>query len=58
MRHQKRLLDWFAQERWPGAERILTFDISNLPDWAGDGSWFRSLLRGLVRKARETSRTG
>ena len=54
IRHQKRLLEWCAQERWPGAERMLTFDISNLPDWAGDDSWFRSLLRELVRKARET----
>ncbi len=54
MRHQKRLLELCAQERWPGAERMLTFDISNLPDWASDDTWFRSLLRELVRKARQT----
>lgn len=54
VRHQERLLEWCAQERCSGAERILDFDTSHLPDWARDVTWFRSLLTNLVRKARET----
>ena len=54
VRHQEQLLEWCAQERWLGAERVLVFDTSHLPDWARDAAWFHSLLTDLVRKARET----
>ena len=54
MRHQARLLELCAEKKWSGAERILVFDTSNLPDWAGDTPWFRSLAKRLVRNARET----
>ena len=54
MQLQERLLEWCAQERWYGTERMLAFDISRLPDWASDDPWFRSLISGLARKARKT----
>ncbi len=54
MRHQEQLLDWCARQKWWGAERILSFDATHLPDWARDAEWFRSLLIDLLLKARET----
>ena len=54
VRHQEQLLEWCAQNRWAGAERMLAFDTARLPDWASSAPWFRPLLTELVRKARET----
>ena len=54
VRHQEQLFEWCAQKKWAGAERMLAFDITHLPDWAGGAPWFRPLLTELVRKARET----
>ena len=53
-RHQERLLQWCGQRKWAGAERILSFDTSRLPDWASSDGWFRRLMASLVRKSRET----
>lgn len=54
VRHQEQLFEWCAQKKWAGAERMLAFDIAQLPDWASSAPWFRPLLTELVRKARET----
>ena len=53
VQHQGRLLDWCAKEKWRGAERLLEFDTTHLPDWV-DAGWFCNLLADLVRKARTT----
>lgn len=54
LRHQEQLLEWCAQKKWAGAERMLAFDIARLPDWASNAPWFRPLLTELVQRARET----
>ncbi|MXY23961.1 MAG: ATP-binding protein [Acidobacteria bacterium] len=54
MRHQEQLFEWCAQKKWAGAERMLAFDTTYLPDWADSAPWFSPLLTRLVRKARET----
>lgn len=46
-------MQWCGQRKWSGAERILAFDTSRLPDWVGSDGWFRDLLASLVRKSRE-----
>ena len=53
-RHQEQLLERCARKKWPGGERMLAFDIAQLPDWARRAQWFRPLLTRLVRKARKT----
>ena len=53
-RHQEQLLQWCGQRKWAGAETILAFDTSRLPDWTGSDAWFPELLASLVRKGRET----
>ena len=55
VRHQEQLLEWCAQKKWAGAERMLAFDTARLPDWADSAPWFRRLLIDLVPKARETA---
>ena len=52
--HQVQLLEWCAKEKWSGAERLLAFDITRLPDWVGENQWFIELLTDLVRSARTT----
>ena len=50
---QQQLLDWCAEEKWEGAENLLCFDTSRLPDWVdAEGEWFRSLLSKLIGHAR------
>ena len=52
--HQVQLLEWCAKEKWSGAERLLAFDITRLPDWAVEFQRFIELLTDLVRSARTT----
>lgn len=55
VRHQSQILQWCASERWKGAERLLAFDSTRLPDWADlDDQWFHQRLRALVAVARAT----
>ena len=54
VRDQARLLEWCAEGRWDGVERLLAFDTGHLPDWVDGDSWFRQLLADLVRRARTT----
>ena len=55
VKHQGRLLEWCAEKKWRGAERLLAFDTTHLPDWANaEYQWFCKLLADLVHKARTT----
>ena len=55
VQHQGQLLEWCARKKWRGAERLLAFDTTHLPDWVdAEDQWFRDLLTALVGKVRAT----
>ena len=53
LQHQAQILERCAHERWSGSEQILSFDVSQLPDWVGKDGWFLGQLKTLVLQSRD-----
>lgn len=49
----KLIIQAAATHQWSNTDRLLAFDVSNLPDWV-DKSWLRQLLVGLLEDVEST----